>query len=177
MLDRGTARVALIVLIAFGVVQLLAGVLAGLRQDWIGMTIYLVGAVLTVVILTSIPVALKTDNCFNRLEDLISEKSCSVRPITTASNRKGVRKLNKVIEKIILIFTVISVPVHLSLAIFAGLCQFWFRLGIHLAACTITVVICLGVLMALKIDACTRRLEELISRRNEGKASKELSGG
>lgn len=88
-----------------------------------------------------------------------------------ATNMKVVGMVNQVIRKVVGIFMVISVPVHFSMVVLFAVRQDWFMVGIHLVACAITVVICAGVLMALKIDNYSRRLEELISGYNEGQRS------
>jgi len=82
---------------------------------------------------------------------------------------------NQLISKLLKIFMVISWVVLFSLSILAGFRQDWFGLGVLLAICAIILLICTGILMALKIDTCTKHLEELITKNKDLMASNEQS--
>jgi len=164
MVDRKNVRVAAVLLVMGAMVQLLASVDAGLRQDWTKMILMLFGFVFAVSVCMSIPLALKTEACFRGLERLVSEKLGSVPSSTSGPDRKSARKANNVVEKIAALFMILSVPIHLSLGVLAGVHEKWFRLGIHLTACAVTMVVCMVVLMMLKIGTHTKRVEELILR-------------
>ncbi len=72
MASRGNVRIGLIILGALVVIQMLAGILAGYRQEWMRMGIFLSGSVLIFISFTSSLLVLKIDTCFKHLEDLIS---------------------------------------------------------------------------------------------------------
>lgn len=74
------------------------------------------------------------------------------------------------------IFMCVFLIVLSLLSILAGLRQHWLMLGSFSAGFAITTIIWWGVLTALKIDACTRRLEQLISKDKDDRASREQSG-
>lgn len=172
MVDRRNLRITLIVFLAVMVIMLLVGIRAGLRQDWMKMSLFFYCTVLTIFFVTMSLVGLKIDTRFRHLEKIISEKSDSGRPVTTTlSNRKVVHNLNHVIRKVIGIIMVISVPVLIVLASIAGLHEKWFCLGVHLLVCAISAVISTVLLMRLAIDVRSKRLEELISGDNEGQVS------
>ena len=161
--------VALIVFVAQTVFLLLIGIGAGLRQKWFGMFIFFFLTFLLIVFCLSVLMTLKIESCFKRLEEIISEKSDTVQSITKASNRKGARKVNKGIEKILSILSHISTPVFLSLGMFFAIFrQNWFWMGVLLFVCIINHIIFHEVLMALKIDACSKQLEELIATNKLG---------
>jgi len=169
--------IGLIVFVVQTVFLLLIGIWAGLHQKWFGMFIFFFLTVLFVVFCMSALMTLKIDNCFKRLEEIVFEKSDTDRSITKTSNQKGVRKVNNVIKKIVSILSHISTPVFLSLGMFFAIFRHnWFWMGVLLVVCIINHIIFHEVLMALKIDACSKRLEELISTDKEGKASREQSG-
>jgi len=168
MLDLRVARIALVLLFALSLLQFIVGVIAGLHQDWMKMSIYFFGTVLSIVICTIIPVGRRIDVCFSHMEDIISERIDSIKPVPkTTPNPKPIRMASLVIEKVVSIFMVISLPVHLSLGIFWGSREYWLGLGIHLSACAITVFICIGVLMSLRIDTLSKHLMELICGESE----------
>lgn len=167
MVDRKKMLVTLILFSVALVVQLLFGALAGLGQDWMRMSIFFFTSFVIVYCCVGFLLGLRIDSSFRRLEDLISKKSDSVRPGN---------QVVSVVSRVLHVFMVVSVAVQMSLAIFAGLRQDWLWLGVLLAASAITFVICGGVLMALRIHACSKRLEELISKPKDDKASKEQSG-
>ena len=144
------------------VVLLLFGVLTGLHHDWFRMGLCFFLAVYMVDGCVGGLLNLKIDSCFTRLEELISSKSDSVR----------LRNPSKVVS----IFLVVIAPLLLLLSMLAGLRQYWLMMCVLLSACAITFFIFGGVMIALRINAYSRRLEELISRDKDGRASKEQSG-
>lgn len=169
--------VALILFVAQMVFLLFIGIVAGLRQKWFVMFIFFFVTVLFVIFLMSALMALKIESCFKRTEEFIFRKSDAVRSIMKASNLKGIHKVNKLIEKYISILSHISTPVFLSLGVFVAIFrQNWFWMGILLFVCIINHIIFREVLMILKIDACSKRLEELISKDKGDRASKEQFG-
>ena len=72
MANRGNVRIGLIMLGTLVVIQMLAGILAGYRQEWMRMGIFLSGSILIFISFTSSLLVLKIDTCFKHLEDLIS---------------------------------------------------------------------------------------------------------
>lgn len=167
MVTRRTAKIALVVLAASGLVQLFAGVLEGLRQNWMGMAIYFTGAFLSIVICTGIPVALTIDACFRRLESLM-KTSGRVRAGMETSNRRAIGRASRITQKAVIIVMVFCLPLNLSLAVFGSSDNSFLR-GVHLAASAIIIVICMGALMALKVNARSRHLEEIIGGDNGGR--------
>jgi len=168
-------RAALIVLIvSVIVVFLLGGFLEGLRQDWMRMILSFVGSVILVFYCMTFLLVLKINTCFSRMENFISGKTCSVGIGTReAPNRKALVNKNHITMKVVSIFKVIFVPVCMVLGIISGFHENWFSFGVYFVVCTITIVICTGILIALKIDDCSSRLEEILSRSNEQQVSKE----
>ena len=164
MVDRRNLRITLIVFLAVMVIMLLVGIRAGLRQDWMRMSLFFFSTVLAIFSFTMSLVGLKINTRFRHLEKIASEKSDSGRPVTTTPS-------NHVIFKVIGIFMVISVPVLIVLASIAGLHEKWFGLGVHLLVCAICAVILTVLLMRRTIDIRSKRLEELISGDNEGQVS------
>ena len=143
-------------------VLLLFGVLTGLHNDWFRMGLFFFLAVYMVDCCVGGLLNLKIDSCFTQLEELISSKSDSIR----------LRNPTKVVS----IFLVVIAPLLLLLSMLAGVRQYWLMMGVLLSACTITLFISGGVMIALRINAYSRRLEELISRDKDDRASKEQSG-
>jgi len=72
MANRGNVRIGLIMMGTLIVIQMLAGIMAGYRQDWMRMGIFLSGSILIFISFTSSLLVLKIDTCFKHLEDLIS---------------------------------------------------------------------------------------------------------
>jgi len=104
---------------------------------------------------------MRIDTCFTRLEELISSKSDSVRlryPVN-----------------VVTIFPVVIAPLLLLLAMLSVNRQYWLMMCVFLSACAITVFISSGVLIALRINAYSTRLEALIARSKDGRKSKEQS--
>jgi len=169
--------VGLIVLVAYTVLFLLIGIGAGLYQKGFAMFIFFFMTVYFVVLCTSALMSLKIDTCFNRLEELISKKSNSFQPITTAPERKGVRRVDKMIQKKVWILDFILTPSFVGLGMFFAIFRHdWFWMSVFMLACIISHIIFSEVLIALKIDACYKRVEELISSGNEGQTSTEQPG-
>jgi len=168
--------VALTVLVAQTAFFLFVGIGAGIRQKWMGMIILFFMAVLFVVLCTNALMTLKIKSCFSRLEELIFEKSDFVRSITKASNRKGICKVNNLIEKIVSILSLISTPVFLSLGLIAYLRRNAFWMGVLLLVCIVNHIILREFLIALKIDSFSKRFEQLISADKDGTASEKQSG-
>jgi len=168
MVDRGNLRIAMILLLASTVILLLVGIKASLRQDWMRMSLFFFGTVLLIFFFTMSLMGLQINTRFRHIEDIVLEKSDSVRPVTTTPlNRRVVHNLNQVISKVVGIFMVMSVAVLTFLAAIAGLHEKWFGLGVYLLVCSISVVISIALLMELAIVVRSERLEELISK--EGK--------
>ena len=166
MVNRGNLRIAMIVLLASTVILLLVGIKAGLRQDWMRMSLFFFGTVLVIFFCTISLLGLQIDTRFRHIEDIVLEKSDSVRPVTTTPlNRRVVHNLNQVISKVVGIFMVMSVPVLIFLAAIAGLHEKWFGLGVYLLVCSISVIISVVLLMELAIVVRSERLEEIISKK------------
>lgn len=75
MSNRGNVRIGLIILGALVVIQMFAGILAGYRQEWMRMGIFLSGSILIFISFTSCLLILKIDTCFKHLEELISNNT------------------------------------------------------------------------------------------------------
>ena len=159
--NRNNIVVVSIVLSMGLVVQCLIGSISGQQQDWFGMCFFFFLAAFTVYIYVGFLLNLKIDTCFNRMQDLISMKS------------DATRLANRLIDYIVTIFMVISAAFLASLSILAGLRKHWLVLCVLLVALASTVFICRGVMIALKIDAYSKHLEEIISKGKNDSATKE----
>lgn len=75
MVDRKTVRVVVIVLVVAVLVQLLAGVKAGLRQDWMKMSFMLFGSCLSVFFVMNVVAGWRIITSLSRLEELGLERT------------------------------------------------------------------------------------------------------
>lgn len=66
--------------------------------------------------------------------------------------------------QVLLIFMILSVVIHMSLATIAYLGERWFWLGVPLMACAITAIVCTAVTYAIAIGARSRRFEKLLGK-------------
>lgn len=146
----------------FSVVLFSCGIFWGFHHEAGRMGLCFFLAVFWVYVCVFLLLNLKIDTSFTRLDNLVSGKSDSV-PLRNSIN-------------IMAIFMIVVLPALLFLSILACNLQYWLLMCIFLSAFIITLFISDGVLIALRINAYSRRLEELISREKDGEASKDKSG-
>jgi len=146
-------RLAFVVLTIGAVVPLVAGISAALDGDWPRMSLYFFGSALVAFIEMSCLLGIKIDASFRHMERrFLGEHTAPPQPKCVA-------------VQVLLIFMILSVVVHMSLAAIACLGEHWFRLGVHLMACAITVIVCTAVTYAVAIGARSRRFEKLLGRK------------
>ena len=166
MINHNNLRIAMILLVASIVILLLVGIQAGLRQDWMRMSLFFFSTVLVIFFFIMSLMGLQINTCFRHIEDIVLEESGSDRPVMTKPlNRRIVHKLNQVIVKVVGVCMVISVPIFIFLAVIAGLHEKWFVLGVYLLVCSIIVIISMVLLTALAIVRYSDRLEEIASKK------------
>lgn len=142
--------IAVMVMLGAGMlIHLYVGVVAGLHQDWMRMSLFLFASVLTAFFGTLGFVVTRVKAHLTRVEERVQ---MSKEPVPVFVRR---------LEAGVGIFAVLSIAGHMSLSIIAGFGANWFRMGIHLTACAITVVVCTGVLLMTSINARLVRLERL----------------
>lgn len=152
MMNRKLRTASQIVLILGLVVMLYAGVLSGLQRAWFAMAFFISGAVISAGSYVWFLLNLKIDKCFERLEGTISGKA--------GAFQVG----NRLRFGLLVIFWSISAAAMLSLSILAGFRQRWLMVCILLAATIVVSNIFSGAVHALRIQARSKRLEELIRR-------------
>jgi O-antigen/teichoic acid export membrane protein len=166
VINHSNLRIAMILLVASIVILLFMGIQAGLRQDWMRMSLFFFSTVLVVFFFTMSLMGLQINTRFRYIENIVLEKSGSDRPVMTKPlNRRIVHKLNQVIVKVVGVCMVISVPIFIFLAVIAGLHEKWFVLGVYLLACSISVIISMVLLTALAIVRHSDRLEKIASKK------------
>jgi hypothetical protein len=126
--------------------QLVAGVVAGLQEDWMRMSLYLFGSALVTFFATNILLAIRLKTYFEQLKDRL--------PINCAESPN----VEGLATRILPVLTAILVPFWLSLSIMAILRQNGFWLALCLFACAVTIIVGTGVPIILKI---TVRLKQL----------------
>jgi hypothetical protein len=136
------------------------GVLAGLNSDWFSMVFFCYIVVFSSHMYIGFMLDLKIDNCFERLQNIITKKSDSSR----LEKLKIGRKLD--------LFMIAFNAVILLLSILAR--QRPLLLCIILVALTITNYIFRSVVFALRINAYTNRLEQLLCQTRDNTGSKKL---
>lgn len=161
-MDRKKTVFTFIVLSIFSVVLFYCGIVWGFRHEALGMGLCFFLAVYSVAVCVGLLLNLNIDTSFTRLENLASGKSDSV-PLRSSIN-------------IMTIFMVVVLPSLLLLSMLACYRQYWLLMCIFLSTFVITFCISEGVLIARRINAYSKRLEELISREKDDEASKDKSG-
>ena len=146
----------------YSVVLFSCGIFWGFRHEAPRMGLCFFFAVFWVDVCVFLLLNLKIDTSFTRLENLVSGKSDSV-PLRNSIN-------------IMAIFMIVVLPALLLLSMLACHHQYWLLMCIFLSAFVITLFIYNGVLIARRINAYSRRLEELISREKDDEVSKDKSG-
>lgn len=151
-------RISLIIVLTLGSILFpFGGVLAGLNRDWFSMVFFFCIFAFIVDHVVLFTLNLIIDTCFKQMENAISKKSDSF----WFENQPIYRKFG--------FFIVVYSGVLLSLAILAGTRQRWLMLCVILVVFTITTFITTGLMLALRIKAYSKRLEELICQ-TRGKA-------
>ncbi len=139
------------IMAACALIPLVGGIVQGLRQDWMRMSLYLFGAVVMLFLGVIAFTSLQTWACFSRIENHFPNRE---------------RELPKASPLLVFGLTgvmVISSAVAMSLAVVALLRHAPFSLGVSLTACAVVVLMCVAGLMVLGITVRCRRLEILIS--------------
>jgi hypothetical protein len=147
--ERRNLIAAMVVLGAGVPIQLYGGILAGLHEDWMRMSLFLFGSVLSVFAGTMTFVGMRLKERLTRVEDRFQ---VGQEPVPVIVRRIGAG---------VSIFAVLSIAGHMTLSVIAGFRGNWFRMGIHLTACAITVIVCTGVLAMMSINTRLARLEQL----------------
>lgn len=146
-------RLAFVVLTVGAIVPLVAGISAALDGDWLRMSLYFFGSALVAFVETSCLLGIKIDASFGRMERrFLGEHTAIPQP-------------KCVVVQVLLIFMILSVAIHMSLAAIAHLGEQWFRLGVHLMACAVTVIVCTAVTYIIAIGVRSRRFEKLLGRK------------
>jgi hypothetical protein len=140
--------IALIVLSANALIDLICGVVAGLQQDWTRMSLCLFGRVLAVLFGTTAVVAMGLRDRLDRLDNRCHVDRGAV-PTWVRRAPAGVGT-----------FAVVSVAACMSLSWIAGSRGGWLRSGLYLTACAVTVIVFVAILSGVGIGMRLRRLEE-----------------
>jgi hypothetical protein len=130
-------------------IGLYTGILAGLHEDWMRMSLFLSGAVVAVFVGAATFVVIRLRDRLPRVEERLR------------INRRPIPKKAHWVTTSVGTFMVLSITAHMILSIVAGFREDWFRLGIHLAAYAITLIVCAAILAAMNINMYLARLEPL----------------
>jgi hypothetical protein len=130
-------------------VNLYAGILAGLCEDWMRMSFSLFTFTLIVFVITRSLTTIRLKDRLTRVEDRFH---VGREPAPAVIRRIGAA---------VGIFLVLSVASNMGLAVVAGLRANWFRMGIHLTACAVSAIISEGILHTITISTRLARLEQL----------------
>ncbi len=133
--------------------SLLSGIMHGLRQDWMRMSLFFAGSVLTTFGFVSGIATSKAAARFRKIEDQLQQRELVL------------AKASPLIAFGFTAFMVITVAVGLCLAIVALFRRDGFGMGLYLTACGLAVVLCWGVSSILATSVQCKRLEMLISAR------------
>jgi len=136
------------------------GVLAGLNSDWFSMVFFFYVIVYTIHMYIAFMLDLKIETCFERLGNIVTKKSDSVRLEELTIGRK------------LDLFMIFFSGVILLLSILAR--QRPLMLCIILVTLTIANYIFRGVVFVLRINTYTNRLEQLLCQTRENTGSKNL---
>ncbi len=153
----------ILIMVSMGlIVFLYGGILAGMHREWFSVVFFLFIFVFGVNNIIDSVLILKVDSCFKRLENVISNKSVSL----LFENLPKYKALN--------FFMVVFYAVLLSLSILTGTRQCWLILCLILVALTVTNYLTNGLMLALRIKAYSKSLEELICKTKCDEEPKEL---
>ncbi len=145
---RHLAAIALIVLSANALIDLICGVVAGLQQDWVRMSLCLFGGVLAVFVGATVVVAMRLRDRLDRLDNRCHVDRGAV-PTWVRRAQAGVGT-----------FAVVSVAACMSLSWIAGSRGEWLRSALYLTACAVTEIVFMAILSGVGIGMRLRRLEE-----------------
>ena len=151
MVERRNLIAAMVVLGVGTVINLYVGVLTGLREDWMRMSLSLFVSVLTVFSVTMGFVVMRLKDHLTRIEDRLQMGRASF-PVIIRRIEAGVG-----------IFMVLSIAGHMTLSIIAGFRGNWLQMGVYLTAGAITVIVCTGVLVMIGISTRLARLEQFFA--------------
>lgn len=161
MVNRKQIIAAQIVFIIGFILFSYGGILAGLHRDWFSMVFFFYIVVFSVHTYIGFMLDLKIDNCFERLKNIITNKS--------ESDCLGKQPIFHILGLSMAAFTAIM----LSLSILAR--QRPLILCIILVALTIINYISMAVVFALRIKGYSKRIEKLFCQTIDDTGSKELS--
>ena len=133
---------------------LFGGVVAGSRHDGLGMGLCFFIGVYTAFCCMSFLLNTRIDDCFKRL---------------------GVRRVKPLTLRVSMLIVVVSSAL-IILSILAALRRHWLLMCVLLSAFSISLFIFHAVLIARRVFAGTRRLEELISGSNNGNRGMGIRG-
>jgi len=145
---RYLGAIALILLLGNAVIELICGVMWGLQQDWMRMSLLLFGSVLAVFFGTTVAVAMGVRDRLDRLDN-----RCHV---DRGAVPTWVRRAQAGVEA----FAVVSVAACMSLSWIAGSRGEWLGSALYLTACAVTVIVVMAILSGAGIGMRLRRLEE-----------------
>lgn len=146
-------RLAFVVLTVGAVVPLAAGISAAINGDWPRMSLYFFGSALVAFVEMSCLLGIKIDASFGRMERRFLGEHAAL-PQTKC-----------VAVEVLLIFMILSVVTHMSLAAIAYSGEHWFCLAVHLMACAITIIVCTAVTYIIAIGVRSRRFERLLAKK------------
>jgi hypothetical protein len=145
-------------------VFLYGGILSVMHREWFSVVFCFFICVFWVNNIIFCLLIRKVDTCFKRLENVFSNKSVSL----LSENIPRYKALN-------FFFMVVFWPVMLTLSVLAGTRQRWLLLCLILVALTVTNYLNNGLMLALRIKAYSKNLEELINQTRCDEKPKELS--
>ena len=150
-------NVAFIVVIVSAILLLVAGVLAGLQEDWFRMSLFLFSSALLVLFGMSDLLARRLRTYLRQLASQFSIDD------PMSAYKAGLTTY------IVFLLMFVPVPISLSLAIIVGLHQNGFWLGVCLFACAITVIIGAHALTIVEVKGRLNYLQKLIPNPDQGR--------
>ncbi len=143
-------RTIFTVLIASMVLPLLPGIVAGLVEDWMRMSLCLFSSTLMAFFTANTLLLIRLKTYFKHLENRFPGDFCQ------SPNTEGFA------TRILPVLMVVFVPIWMSLSIIAVSRQDPFWLGVSLFACGVTVIVGTDVPIILKITLRLKHLDRLI---------------
>ncbi len=121
-------------------VDLLAGILAGLQQDWAKMSLLFVGFVLLILISVNFVLAGRIEGAFKCMEDRLPRCRTDVH---ARNDRAALRRVG-----VLLTF---SAAAEIWVAVFCAFRGAWLVFAVFLTACVVSSIVCTGIGTWLKI--------------------------
>jgi len=147
--SRPPMKVVLIVVGGSAAISLFAGVMAGVHQDWMRMSLFLFGGVLAVFFAT---LRCLITGLEDRLGCLEARFQVDQSPVLSIRRRR--------IQAAVGAFMVLSVAAHMSFSALAGFRGEWLRMALHLSACSITAIVCTSIVAMLSLGPRLSHLEQ-----------------